>query len=70
MKTLARQEIEASNRLYTAPKTLLDSLLLNNENIIVPTNYPAATDDFSYIQLGLIDSLLPHLLNYLLWLQI
>ncbi len=24
MKTLARQEIEASNRLYMAPKTLLD----------------------------------------------
>ena len=44
MKTLARQEIEASNRLYTAPKILLDRLLLNNEKIIVP----AAADHFLF----------------------
>ncbi len=48
MESLAKQEIECSNRLFTAPKTLLDKLQANNENIVVPTEYAAAIDDYQY----------------------
>ena len=44
-ETLAKQEIECSNRLYTAPRTVLDKLQANNESIIIPTEYPTAIDD-------------------------
>ena len=48
METLAKQEIECSNRLYTAPKTVLDKLQANNESIIIPTEYPTAIDDLQF----------------------